>query len=457
VDRFLEIAGLITRWFMAALACWWFFWFITLIGASSDNAQYLAGTALMKAIICGGAAVIWFYRARTAKAAKSLREYPIRSQQPVPTEPPGVIPALEPYQDTQPTLVVSAPQKASEHQGTTKMICGGCGKESADDFTFCPYCGKQKIAETVCRFCGKESAGKFNFCPHCGEALVPKPSVIESSNPSPEVQPAADAPTDESEPIRDGVAGTAVRVGTLVFGAFSAISLLVSIVKGLVPIYLLEAAGWAGIAWYWQGKKTHSDVAKAIVIVLAVLVAIGEVVHIASQTDSKSTSVTTSDPFEKYAVPSGASSASDYGGVGTAGQNQTAATSGASAASHVADVEKQAVALFSQRQYKEARPLFEQACNGTDENGFKYAGFDGEMKACNYLGYLYAKGLGGTRDTKKAREVYQRACDQGTLTSCASFGSLFQDAGDADNARKYFQKACTGGLNEGCDLLRSVQ
>lgn len=277
MDRFLEIAGLITRWFMAALACWWFFWFITLIGASSDNAQYLAGTALMKAIICGGAAGIWFYKARTAKAAKSLREYSLRSQQPVPTVSPRVIPALEPHQDTQLAAVVNAPQKASEPQGTTKMICGGCGKESADE---------------------------FNFCPHCGKALVLRPSVIESPSPSPEDQPVADAPTDESEPIRDGVAGTAIRFGTLVFGAFSAISLLVSIVKGVVPIYLLEAAGWAGVAWYWQGKKTHSDFAKAIVIVLAVLVALGEVLQIGSEfkSESKQTLAGTPNPFDSAFV-----------------------------------------------------------------------------------------------------------------------------------------------------------
>ena len=260
----------------------------------------------------------------------------------------------------------------------------------------------------------------------------------QSSDPQPEVQSVTDTMTDESEPIRNGVAGTAIRVGTLVFGAFSAISLLVSIVKGLVPIYLLGAAGWAGVAWYWQGKKTHSDVAKAIVIVLAVLVAIGEVVHIASQPDSKSTAPTASDPFAAY------------GG-------HEVASAEASAASHVADVQKQAVALFSQKQYKEARPLFEQACNGTDENGFKYAGFDGDMKACNYLGYLYAQGLGGTHDTNRARDVYQRACNQGTLSSCASLGSLYQDAGNSEEARKYFKKACQGGVTEACDLLRGVQ
>jgi hypothetical protein len=330
------------------------------------------------------------------------------------------------------------------------MICAGCGKESADDFIFCPYCGKQKIAETVCRACGKASAGEFKFCPRCGEAILFKPSVVESPDPPPEVQKVADTTTDESPLVKDGVAGTSIRVGTLVFGAFSAISLLVSIIKGLVPIYLLESAGWAGVAWYWQRKKAHSELAKAIVIVLAVLVAIGEVVHIASQADSKSTPNTDSDPYGKYAVPNGSSSASDYGGVGTADQNQTVA-------SHIADVETQAVALFSQKQYKKARPLFEQACNGRDEEGFKYVGFDGDMKACNYLGYLYAQGLGGAHETNKARDAYQRACDQGTLPSCASLGSLYQDAGDSVNARYYFQKACDGKVTEACELLRGVQ
>jgi len=418
--------------------------------------------------------------------------------------------ALAPlHVSTEQTHLAGPPEAGPKPQEIIKMICAGCGKESADEFTFCPYCGKQKIVETVCRACGKESAGGFNFCPHCGEAFLINPNParqgekkcpncaefvqpdaricrfcqtrfveseaairvqsadtskreviqrlqvqgyrgnelvdrareqlkIESSNPSPEVQPVEDTTTDESEPIRDGVAHTSIRVGTLVFGAFSAISLLVSIIKGLVPIYLLESAGWAGVAWYWQRKKAHSELAKAIVIVLAVLVAIGEVVHIAFQPDSKSTAPTASDPFAAY------------------GGHEVAPVE-ASVPSHLADIEKQAVSLFNQKQYKEARPLFEQACNGTDENGFKYAGFDGEMKACNYLGYLYAQGLGGPHETKKARDAYQKACDQGILPSCASLGSLYQDAGDSVNARYYFQKACDCKVTEACELLRGVQ
>ena len=143
-------------------------------------------------------------------------------------------------------------------------------------------------------------------------------------------------------------------------------------------------------AWYWHRKKTHSELAKAIVIVLAALVAIGEVIQIASQfrSESKPTVASVPNLFDQgfASQPHGTE------------PSQAVTTSGASAASHVAEIEKQAVALFNQKRYKEARPLFDQACNGTDENGFKYAGFDGDMKACNYLGYLYAKGLGGTRD-----------------------------------------------------------
>jgi hypothetical protein len=111
----------------------------------------------------------------------------------------------------------------------------------------------------------------------------------------------------------------------------------------------------------------------------------------------------------------------------------------------IAATEKNAEALFKQKHYSNARPLFETACNG------------GEMRACSYLGYLCAKGLGGERDLQKARVVYQKACEQGALSSCASLGTLFQDAGNNEEAIKYFQKACNGGVAEACELLRGVQ
>jgi hypothetical protein len=105
----------------------------------------------------------------------------------------------------------------------------------------------------------------------------------------------------------------------------------------------------------------------------------------------------------------------------------------------------QGKSAYDHKKYDQARTLFSQACDA------------GEMRACNYLGYLYAQGLGGAREVEKARTVYQRACEQANLASCASLGSLYQDAGNNTEARKYFKKACDGGLAEGCTLLRGAQ
>jgi len=412
----LKVFGTITRYVLAGVACLSFFQFLFFISSSSDEAQYKAGMAIGRAVICGVIAGVWFYRASREKQLSAFTEHSARArlsiapEKPIPTEQPKVISTPEPPQGSHPPVVEA---NLSQAPGDGRIVCGACGKQFSEEFSFCPYCGKSLDA--------KPPAG------------IESPSV-----PAVERQSFTNDPGIQPESEESPGAGSGIQTGTIVFGAFSAISLVVSIVKGVVPIFLMEAAGWAGAAWYWQNKKTHSETAKAVVVVLAVLIAIGEVIHIASQANPKATAPTVSDPFAAY------------GGHEVAPAEE-------SATSHVTDVEMQAVALFRRRQYKEARPLFEQACNGTDENGFKYAGFDGEMKACNYLGYIYAQGLGGVHDRKKARDAYEKACDQGILPSCASLGSLFQDAGDNDNARKYFQEACDGGVAEGCDLLRGVK
>jgi hypothetical protein len=257
--------------------------------------------------------------------------------------------------------------------------------------------------------------------------------LIESPNLPLELVPEKEKLADQPSATKVGVTVRANDIGTYVFGAFSVIALLVSIIKGIVPIYLLESGVWAGAAWYWHRIKTHSELAKAIVIVLAALVAIGEVIQIASEfgSESKQTRVSTPNILDSIlnSQPS-----STY-------QSSAPASAGAISAPDAAEIEQQAVVLYKQKHYSDARPLFEQGCNG------------GEMRACNNLGYLYARGLGGPQDARKARDAYRKACNQGILSSCASLGSLYQDAGDGDNARKYFQKACTGGVAEACDLL----
>jgi eukaryotic-like serine/threonine-protein kinase len=101
--------------------------------------------------------------------------------------------------------------------------------------------------------------------------------------------------------------------------------------------------------------------------------------------------------------------------------------------------------LYDQKQYSPARTLFNASCDS------------GDMRGCNYLGYMYAQGLGGTRDAGQARTIWQKACDGGNFSSCASLGTLYQEDNDSTNARKYFQKACDGGLNQGCTLLQDLQ
>ena len=115
------------------------------------------------------------------------------------------------------------------------------------------------------------------------------------------------------------------------------------------------------------------------------------------------------------------------------------------AAPQTGSVYDQGKDAYDHKKYAQARTLFGQACDG------------GELRGCNYLGYLYAQGLGGSADATKARAVYQGACDKGNLSSCASLGTLYEDGGNKAEAQKYFKKACDGGLADGCELLRGVQ
>lgn len=103
--------------------------------------------------------------------------------------------------------------------------------------------------------------------------------------------------------------------------------------------------------------------------------------------------------------------------------------------------------LYDEMKYAEARPLFEKACDA------------GESRGCDYLGYMYATGLGGAKDRGKAKEIFQTGCDKGNLSSCASLGSLYQNTGNLVEARRYFEKACDQGKGSalGCQFLHGIE
>jgi hypothetical protein len=177
-----------------------------------------------------------------------------------------------------------------------------------------------------CSVCGKDIADEFKFCPHCGKPIARLSKDVEMPISSADPSLLPDVPNIglTSTPIVS--TGSGIQAGTIVFASFAAISLLVSLVKGVVPIYLLEALGWAGLAWYWQSKKTHSDVAKAIVGTLAVMVVLGEVVHIAMQWDAQPATAPIANSAPVYPGTNPNADANGYPIVGPANSPSAATT-----------------------------------------------------------------------------------------------------------------------------------
>ena len=66
---------------------------------------------------------------------------------------------------------------------------------------------------------------------------------------------------------------SSLNFGAIVFASFSFLSLLVCFVKGIVPIYALEAVIWGALAWFGYKRSPFSQKANLIVLLLAVAVA----------------------------------------------------------------------------------------------------------------------------------------------------------------------------------------
>jgi tetratricopeptide (TPR) repeat protein len=115
---------------------------------------------------------------------------------------------------------------------------------------------------------------------------------------------------------------------------------------------------------------------------------------------------------------------------------------------HAAGRSNQGLALYNQKRYVEALPLFQKACDGENLIG------------CYNLGVLYANGQGVDQDYARARSLYQKACDGGLVSSCTGLGYLFSNGQGAPpdyaQARALFQRACDGGDMLGCHNLGAL-
>jgi hypothetical protein len=110
-----------------------------------------------------------------------------------------------------------------------------------------------------------------------------------------------------------------------------------------------------------------------------------------------------------------------------------------------AAMSRQADALYDQKQYAQAAPLYDRACDGGDAAG------------CGNLGLLYANGMGVAQNYAQAAALLSKACDGGYAGGCVNLGFLYENgSGVAQNysqAAAAYSKACDGGDARGCSFL----
>lgn len=73
----------------------------------------------------------------------------------------------------------------------------------------------------------------------------------------------------------------------LAFSVFSLLSLVACLVKGIVPIYFLEAVLWGGLVLYSLKKPSLNERASFVVVLLAVVVAAAQGYSIGRDAGSK--------------------------------------------------------------------------------------------------------------------------------------------------------------------------
>ena len=76
------------------------------------------------------------------------------------------------------------------------------------------------------------------------------------------------------------------------------------------------------------------------------------------------------------------------------------------------------------------------------------------------MGVLYYSGEGVERDSKKANELFSKACRLEFADGCYNLGiSYFYGEGvkqDTNTAKKYLNKACDLGSQVGCDGYKKL-
>ncbi|MGB9406319.1 MAG: hypothetical protein WCA89_02220 [Terracidiphilus sp.] len=102
----------------------------------------------------------------------------------------------------------------------------------------------------------------------------------------------------------------------------------------------------------------------------------------------------------------------------------------------IAEIGQQAIALWNQKRYSDAIPLFNQACS------------DGKTNSCYYLGLMYDFGQGVSQDSSRAAVFYSESCKAGNGVACFHLGMLRQYQPGSAVCKS---PALALGASKGCD------
>lgn len=101
----------------------------------------------------------------------------------------------------------------------------------------------------------------------------------------------------------------------------------------------------------------------------------------------------------------------------------------------IVEIDQQAIALWNQKRYSDAIPLFDQACRS------------GKADSCNRLGLMYDFGQGVVQDFARALAFYSKSCNAGSGAACYHLSMLPQSIPGGCNSG-----AVTLNLSRSCDM-----
>lgn len=82
---------------------------------------------------------------------------------------------------------------------------------------------------------------------------------------------------------------------------------------------------------------------------------------------------------------------------------------------------------------------------------------DGDPESCNFIGDLYAQGLGTKLNYAKASRFYRQSCDGGSPTGCGRLADLLHNGlgvdKDLNAARELYSNACDRNVHDACSNL----